>query len=31
MGHEIVNTAVVMIVLTLVGLSTGFLLIRLQG
>nr|YP_010337590.1 cytochrome B6-f complex subunit [Dixoniella grisea]UNJ17175.1 cytochrome B6-f complex subunit [Dixoniella grisea] len=31
MAHEIFNTAVVTAILTLVGLSAGFLLIRLQG
>nr|YP_010338796.1 cytochrome B6-f complex subunit [Glaucosphaera vacuolata]UNJ18746.1 cytochrome B6-f complex subunit [Glaucosphaera vacuolata] len=31
MGSEIFNTSIIIVILTLVGLSTGFLLIKLQA
>lgn len=31
MGKEILNTAIITFILTLIGLSVGFLLLRIQG
>nr|YP_010330341.1 cytochrome B6-f complex subunit [Rhodella violacea]UNJ18057.1 cytochrome B6-f complex subunit [Rhodella violacea] len=31
MGSEILTTAISMIILTLTGLATGFVLIRIEG
>nr|YP_010336939.1 cytochrome B6-f complex subunit [Madagascaria erythrocladioides]QUE28973.1 PetM [Madagascaria erythrocladioides]UNJ16524.1 cytochrome B6-f complex subunit [Madagascaria erythrocladioides] len=31
MGHEIITAAVLCVIITMVGLSLGFLLLRIQG